>query len=437
MLNKFNKHNKFWLLLLLFPLLATASPDIQHWRSDNGARVYYVHAPELPMVDLRVVFDAGSAHDGEQPGLAALTLALLDQGAGGRDADTIAETLEGLGAQLSGGSLRDMAYLQLRSLDRRALLEPALQTFIDILAHPDFPEKAVERERGRTLTGLRYQQQSPGDIAARAFSRSLYGDHPYAHPSEGTLESVATLERDDLVAYHRRYYTAGNAVIAIVGSPGRAEAEAIAARIAAALPAGEAAPPPPAVKSLSEGSERRIEHPSSQTHLLVGQPGVRRGDADYFPLYVGNHILGGAGLGSRILDEVREKRGLSYSAYSYFAPMRVEGPFTLGLQTQNAKADEALAVLRATLSRFVEEGPTADELVAAKRNITGGFPLKVDSNRDIIDYIAMIGFYGLPLDYLARFNERVEAVTLEQIRDAFQRRIHPERMVVVRVGGAD
>ncbi len=426
-----------FLLLLIFPLLVNASPEIQHWSTDNGARVYYVNAPELPMVDIRVVFDAGSARDGDKPGLAALSHALLDQGAGGRDADTIAETLGGLGAQLSGDSLRDMAYLQLRSLDDEALLEPALATFIDIIARPDYPEKAVERERGRTLTGLRYQEQSPGDIASRAFYRALYGEHPYAHPSDGTQESVAAIGRDDLIAYHRRYYAAANAVIAIVGSPDRAEAESIAARIARALPEGEAAPAPPAVMPLADGLERSIVHPSSQTHLLVGQPGMRRGDPDYFPLYVGNHILGGGGLVSRIIEEIREKRGLSYSAYSYFAPMRVEGPFTLGLQTQNAKADEALAVLRATLAHFVEEGPTAAELEAAKRNITGGFPLKVDSNRDIIDYIALIGFYGLPMDHLARFNERIEAVTLEQIRDAFQRRIHPQRMVVVRVGGEE
>jgi zinc protease len=162
---------------------------------------------------------------------------------------------------------------------------------------------------------------------------------------------------------------------------------------------------------------------------------MRRGDPDYLPLYVGNHILGGSGLVSRISDEVREKRGLSYSAYSYFVPMRVAGPFTLGLQTRNENRAEALAVLRQTLARYVGEGPTDEELLAAKKNITGGFPLNIDSNSDILGYIAMIGFYGLPLDYLDTFNQRVEAVTAAQIRDAFARRVHPERMVTVTVGG--
>jgi zinc protease len=166
----------------------------------------------------------------------------------------------------------------------------------------------------------------------------------------------------------------------------------------------------------------------------MGQPGVRRGDPDYFALYVGNQILGGGGLVSRISEEVREKRGLSYSAYSYFLPMRADGPFVLGLQTRNDSADEALKVLRQTLVDFRNDGPTGKELEAAKRNITGGFPLKIDSNSDILGYIAMIGFYKLPLDYLDTFNGKIEAVTAKQIRDAFQRRVDPDRMVTVTVG---
>ncbi len=147
-------------------------------------------------------------------------------------------------------------------------------------------------------------------------------------------------------------------------------------------------------------------------------------------------MLGGSGLVSRISEEVREKRGLSYSAYSYFLPMARRGPFQLGLQTRNEQVEEALQVLRDTLVKFREEGPTQAELIAAKRNITGGFPLRIDSNRKVVEFIAMIGFYGLPLDYLDRFNERVEAVTVEQVREAFQRRVDPERMVTVVVGGA-
>jgi zinc protease len=285
------------------------------------------------------------------------------------------------------------------------------------------------------LTGLQHELQDPGEIASRAFYSAIYGAHPYGIPSTGTEQSVRAITRQDVLEFYRRYYVGRNAVVAIVGAVSRGEAEAMAEAAVGRLSEGEAAPALPAVPSLDEAKILHLDHPSSQTHLLMGEPGMRRGDPDYLPLYVGNHILGGSGLVSRISDEVREKRGLSYSAYSYFVPMRVEGPFTLGLQTRNENSTEALQVLRQTLDRYVEEGPTDEELLAAKKNITGGFPLNVDSNSDILGYIAMIGFYGLPLDYLDTFNERVEAVTASQIHDAFARRIHPERMATVTVGG--
>jgi len=421
-------------ILLIIPL-AEANPDIQHWSTGNGARVYFVHAPELPMVDIRVVFDAGSTRDGKLPGLAMLTSGMLEEGAGTLDADAIAERFDSLGANFSASSQRDMASASLRSLTERSLLDPALQTFALLLAKPSFPADALERVRRQMLTGLQSEEQDPGDIAERAFFTALYGKHPYASPPSGTMESVRAIARKDVLAFYQRYYVGRNAVVAIVGAVTRDEAERLAETAVGRLPEGQAAPALPAGPDLAEASKLHIDHPSSQTHVLMGEPGLRRGDADYFPLYVGNHILGGSGLVSRISEEVREKRGLSYSAYSYFLPMRAEGPFTLGLQTRNDKADEALEVLRQTLDQFVEKGPTEEELLAAKKNITGGFPLKVDSNSDILGYIAMIGFYSLPLDYLDTFNSRVEAVTSSQIHDAFARRVHPHRMVTVTVGG--
>lgn len=430
--------NLFHALFLLPGLIASgvalANPDIQHWQTANGAQVYFVPAPELPMVDIRMVFDAGSARDGKQPGIAMLTSGMLEEGAAGLDADTIARRFEDIGAQFSAGAYRDMATVGLRSLTKAAILKPALKTFTQVLSKPDFPQKALQRVRKQLLTGLQQQEQDPGAIASKAFFRALYGNHPYASPSKGTIASVKGMQRKALIDFYRRYYVARNAVIAIVGALDIEAAKRMAEEVTAGLAAGShaAALPPPA--PLEKAKAEHIEYPSTQTHLLMGQPGVARGDADYFPLYVGNHILGGSGFGSRITEEVREKRGLSYSAYSYFSPMRAAGPFVLGLQTRNDSADKARKVLRETLEKFRNEGPTAKELEAAKKNITGGFPLKVDSNSDILGYIAMIGFYGLPLDYLDNFNATIEAVTQQQIRDAFQRRVDPARMVTVTVG---
>jgi zinc protease len=423
------------LSLLLLSLSIAASPQIQHWQTDNGARVYYVPAPELPLLDIRVVFDAGAARDGDHPGLALLTNSLLSEGAAGRDADAISEAFDRVGARFSSSSQRDMATLSLRSLTDPALLEPALENFSLLLHRPSFPNDALERLRQQMLTSLQHQQQRPDEIASLAFYRSLYGEHPYASPSSGTEASVRQLKRPQLSDFYQRYYVANNATIALVGAIDRQQAEAIAERLSGGLASGQAASPLPPAAALQEGKVERIEHNSSQTHILMGQPGVYRGDPDYFPLYLGNHILGGGGLVSRISEEVREKRGLAYSASSYFLPMRQAGPYTLSLQTRNDNAQLALDVLQETLREFVAKGPSETELEAAKKNLIGGFALNTDSNSKILGYIAMIGFYQLPLDYLDSFIGKIEAIDSEQIREAFRRRIDPERMAIILVGG--
>ncbi len=419
---------------LALATVAQAGPKIQSWTTGNGAQVLFVAAPELPMVDLRVVFDAGSARDDGTPGLASLTNALLSEGAGAWDADQIAERLDEVGAELGSGSLRDMAWMSVRSLTEPKALDTALETLSAILTKPTFPAGALERLRQATLVGLRQSEQNPGSVGRKAFFREVYGDHPYATDPEGTVASVQALTREEVVAYYKRYYVAKNAVVAIVGALDRPAAEKLAERLVGALPAGEHAPALPDVKPLEKARTRRIAFPSSQTHIYAGQPGIRRGDPDYFPLFVGNHILGGSGLVSLLSEEVREKRGLSYSVSSYFLLMRKPGPFLAGLQTKNSQADEALKVMMETIHRFVQEGPTDKQLEAAKQNITGGFPLRISSNKKIVEYLAMIGFYGLPLDYLDRFTGRVEAVTKEQIRDAFRRHLHPDGFVTVIVG---
>ncbi len=424
------------LALVFTATIAAASPKIETWTTANGARVYFVPAPELPIVDVRVVFDGGSAKDDGKDGVAQLTNGLLGEGAGELNADQIAERFEGLGAQFGGDAQRDMAIVSLRSLTEPSLLAPALITLATVLTQPTFPADAFERERTRALVALRSEQESPEDIASKAFFAALYPDHPYGTPPLGTEESVKALTRDDLVNFYQRYYVARNATVAIVGALDRAGAEKIAEQVVGQLPEGKAPAAVPAVPPAAEAKLTRIDYPSGQTHILLGQPGLTRDDSDYFPLYVGNHILGGSGLVSRISDEVREKRGLSYSSYSYFIPMRAAGPFTAGLQTRNDQADQALTVLRDVMQEFIAKGPKEAELTAAKKNITGGFALRLDSNSKIVENLAMIGFYQLPLDYLDTFNKRVEAVTAAQIRDAFQRRIDTQRMVTVIVGGA-
>ena len=423
-------------LLLLFSAQAVRpSPAVGHWQTAAGSQVFFVESHELPMVDLRLIFDAGTVREpGGLNGLAVLVNSLLDEGAGGMDATAISFEFERLGAQYGATSGYDYASVSLRSLSDPALLEPALQNLRRVVSDPAFPGKAVERQKRRLLVAIERKRQSPAEIARDAYHAAIYGDHPYALPNDGTRESVTSLQRRHIVDFHRDWYGAGNARLVIVGDLSREQAAELAEELTGELPQGRAPEPFPAVAPLEQGQEIRIEHPSSQVHILLGQPGIRRGDPDYFPLYVGNHILGGGGFVSRLFEEIREKRGLSYGAYSYFSPRRGPGPFTASLQTRGDQQEQALQVMQETIRAFIERGPTREELEAAQKNISGGFPLRLDSNSKILGYIAMIGFYGLPLDYLDTYVDKVNAVTIEQIRDAFKRRLQPERFATVMVG---
>ncbi len=413
-----------------------ASPDIKSWSLDNGARVLFVESHDLPMVQLSLVFDAGSARDPKgKAGLATLTAGMLEEGTVLRDADTIARDFESQGAEFGASASRDMLTLSLRSLSDKQYLQPALDVFRDVAINPVFPEKSFQRERGRMLIGLRRAHESPGTVAEEAFFKKLFKDHPYANPPTGTEASVSTLQRQELEDFHKQYFVGANALVTIVGDLSKREAKKLVKDLIADLPKGKVAPALAETPATVQGSVTHQDFTSSQSHIYAGVRGIYRGDPDYFPLYVGNYILGGGGLVSRLAQEIREKQGLSYSAYSYFYPMKRHGPFILGLQTRNDQRDKALALLRKTLKDFVDKGPTAKELDAAKKNLTGGFALRIDSNRKIAGYLNVIGFYGLPLTYLNDFIGRIKAVTLKQIHDAFKRRIDPDKLVVVSVGG--
>lgn len=415
--------------------VAQAAPKIEHWTTSNGLRVYYVHAPELPMLDLRLQFDAGSARDGTKPGLAMLTAQNLDTGAAGLSEDQLAEQFESVGAQFSASASMDMTAISLRTITLEKPQQTALDLWLKVLTQPDFPQPAFERIQKLMLVALQGEKQDPESLANKAFYQALYGDHPYGQPANGTESSIPALKVADLKAFYQQYYVAKNGVLAMVGAVEREQAQALAEKIATALPTGAAAAPIPEVKPLTEAKTLKIPYPSAQAHILIGQIGNKRGDADFYTMYMGNQVLGGSGFASRLMKEVRTKRGLSYSVYSYFAPFAQLGVFELGLQTKLEQTDEALKVVRDTLQQFQREGATAEELEAAKKDITGGFPLRTANNSQIVEYVGMIGFYQLPLDYLDTFTSKVNALSNEAITEAFKRRVQPDKMVTVIVGG--
>jgi zinc protease len=425
------------IILLAFSQFAHSAAKIEHWQTPQGSRVYYVHTEGLPMVDIQVAFDAGSARDGYQFGLSALTSGMLDTGAGQWSADEIAQRFESVGAQFGASISLDMASVSLRTLTDKPLFDKALATMQVILTSPSFNEADFQREKSRTLAGLKQQEESPAELAHIAYYKALYGDHPYGHPASGEIVTVSGFEAADLRSFYRKYYVAANAMVVIVGDLSRQQAEQTAETLVSGLSVGQKPEPLPEVVMPVKSGKQHIDFPSTQTHVLVGMPGTYRKDPDYFALYVGNHILGGGGLVSKLFEEVREKRGLAYSASSSFAPMFRKGPFTVSLQTRNDQTGKALEVLNKTLADFIAQGPTQDELIAAKKNITGGFAMRFDTNKELASYVSMIGFYEMPQDYLDTFQQNVEKVTAASIKDAFKRRVDPQLMQTITLGGSD
>ncbi len=409
--------------------------NVEHWTTAEGLRVYYVNSPNLPMVDVDVVIDAGSARDGDKPGLAFLTSQLLSEGSPEMNADEFAEALESLGVQASFNSKRDMATIEIRSLTDAEILPKAIELIQSILVNPTFDAKGFAREQQNMAKLLDYESQQPKKIAERAFYAKLYKDQPYGSWPHGSQESVAALTREDLVSFHQQYYVLNNMAVTIVGAVSRDDANAIAEKLTQGLPKGEKAPKLDPIQAPTEKQVERIIYPSEQSHILMGLPGLTRGDEDYIPLMVGNHILGGSGMVSRLFESVRNDQGLAYSVYSYFIPMAQQGPFILGCQTKNASAQKAMDLIDQQLRDFVEQGPSDEELAKAKQNLLGGFSLRFDSNASISSYVTVMAFYDLPINFYDDYYKSIEQVNLEQIKTAFKNRIDADKLTVVSVGG--
>lgn len=424
-------------VLLLCGLLAAtvchAHPDIQRFETRSGVPILFVAAPGIPMFIARVVFAAGSAQDGDLPGLATVTAALMGEGSERLTTDDLHTRLEATGAQLGTGLERDFAWISLKSLTRRKYAEPALALMAEALAEPRFEPADFKLVQARMQTSLEQQKSSPAALAALAMESLLYPDHPYGRPAGGTEASLAAMRPGDVRDFHRRLYVAANALVVIVGDLDRPEALRVAELLVEKLPQGARAPAIPAVSPRSEPLVHHVPFQSAQTHLSLAQPGISRHDADYFPLVVGNHVLGATAV-SLLFREIREKRGLSYSVSSHFSPMAAAGPFEIGLQTAQANTVEVRKVLRETVARYIAEGPSETALAAARDNLIGGFPLRIDTNRKLTEYLTVIGFHDLPLDWLQQYPEAVAKVTAQQVREAFQRRIRPDTMVEVLVG---
>jgi zinc protease len=432
------------LALALAGAAAHAAVPIEHWTLPSGAKVYLATTDALPIVDVQIDFDAGSRRDPPaQSGLAGVTAGMVEKGVRANGSDpamdqnALGEAWADLGASFDASAGSDRMSFSLRTLSEPALLGKAVQLAAREIGEPAFPEDVWQRERERLNASIREANTKPATLAARTFSQLVYGDHPY-----GLDTTEATLARIDTAAMRQHYgqlIQPCRAKLSIVGAVTRAQAETIANTLLSRLPtpAGGCAALPPVseVAPLAAAKDVRLPFESAQAHVWIGQPGYARRDPDHFALTVGNYILGGGGFVSRLTEEVREKRGLAYSVYSTFSPGLHAGSFRIGFQTRPDQAAEAVKVSREVLASFVAEGPTAAELKAAKDNLIGGFPLLLDSNRKLLGNVSNIAWNDLPLDYLETWTARMNAVTAADVKAAFARKLQPDRMVTVVVGG--
>jgi zinc protease len=380
------------------------------------------------MVDVQIEFDAGSRRDpAGLAGLASVTSGhfskgvlaahLLDTLRPALDENQLGEAWADLGASFGAGAGDDRMSFSLRSLTYPDLLGKAVALAAQQLAAPAFPAALWLRDAQRISASIKEANTKPATIAARRFNSAVYGSHPYG--GELTEESLRRITTQAMQGFYATHVRACRAKVSIVGALSQADA----AKVATLLP-------------LAAAQTIQLPFESAQAHVMIGQPGYKRSDPDFFALLLGNHILGGGGFTSLLTQEVREKRGLSYSVYSYFSPGLHAGAFAIGLQTRPDQAAQAVQVSKDVLVQFVKNGPTPAQLQAAKDNLMGGFALRIDSNRKLLDNVANIAWVDLPLDYLDHWTQRIDKITSADVQAALQRKLQPEKMVTVVVGGA-
>jgi zinc protease len=407
---------------------------LEQWQIKQGAQVYLVRRSEIPAINIDILFRAGSCRDGKKWGLSYLTNTLLNQGTQAYNADEIAEKFSDVGALFKIYSSKDSACAGLKSLSEKKYFDSALKLFLEILHSVNFPGQAIKRRQKQLLNTIKTHEQMPGHLAQQAFYAALYNKHVYAHPMEGTKKSVTLLNQKDIKNFYHQYYVLENATIIIVGDVSLHQAESIVSKIAGVLPSGKAASPLNTVATTKKASQSHIEFPSEQANVWLGHVGLKYGDIDYYPLLVGNDILGGSSVMSRLFTQVRGEHGLVYGINSGFQFLDARGSFSIHFATQNTSVKKSLKLIQAILDRYIEEGPTKAEFLLAKKKLINEFPLSLTANADIEDYIAHMGFYKLPLDYLDTYQAKIAALTLEEVRLAIKRHIYPDKMIQVVVG---
>ena len=427
------------------PLQVTV-PNIEHFNTKTGIPVSFVRTTALPIVDIDLRFNAGSARDAsiraQGFGIANMTATMLTQGTKSLDENGFTRAVETLGINLNSSAYKDMFIVSLRSLSDDEHLLPAIDLMTQMLNEPTFDQQILSRNKARLLVGLQQQKQDPGSLASLAFDKALYGTHPYAHPSSGTLETVPNIEKKDLTDFQARYLVAANASLSMTGNLTLDQAKQIAESVTSHLPKGKAAATLPEPKALTKAQYIHIPFPSTQTTVLMGQLGDKRAtdskaQQQQTNFAIGNDVLAGGDFNARLMTEIRQNLGYTYGISGAMSPMLARGPYQISFAVRNEKARAAIDASLGVINNTLEKGITADELRLTTDNLNNSFPMGFASNAGINGLLGMMNFYKLPDNYLTDYMMRIDGVKLAGVNQTMRDTLTPDKFLIVTVGQDD
>lgn len=426
----------YFLIIMMLPNITQANIEISEYETSNGIKVLYSKSENIPMIDIKITFDAGSNRDGNLKGLSMLTHNLLDEGTTKLSAEEIASSFESTGAVFNTSVNKDKSSISLRSLADKKYLGPSLKTFLNILSDSTFPLKELSLQKDRTVSTIIEDESDPSDISMNLFFKEIYKNYAYGYPSIGEKSIIKNISRKDIVNFYKNNLNQKTAKIAIVSSLPKKDVEALSEKISKSLERKNILVDKNTIQLKKDNKEKYIykKFNSKQAHIYIGGLAIKRGAKNHLPLYVGNYIFGGSGFSARLMQELRVKRGYTYGVYSYIYPMKNIGPFVIGIETKSEQAQISVELIHNMLQEFIENGPTNEEIKHAKEAIINGFPLRVDSNSDILNYLSMINYYDLPMDYLAKFTENISKITKKDIISAFKEEIDYKNLTTLVVG---
>jgi zinc protease len=424
-----------WVLLTIFYGAKSSEAGMTPKRTvlNNGMVLLTSEQRTLPMVSIELLIDAGSRYEGaKQAGLANLTSKLLIYGTKRRSAVQISDALDFIGASLEAGCAHDFASVSVTVLKKD--LATGLDLLADVLTQSTFPETEIERQKQAVIASIRAREEEPGAVAGKAFAAALYPQSPYGRPVEGTEASVKGLQRKSLQDFFARYYRPNRAIIAVVGDVSEKEIAQALNTAFRSWSKGEASGPALAPTNLGGSKVQRINKDLTQANIIFGHNGVARGNPDYYAIQVMNYILGGGGFSSRVMDSIRNERGLAYSVYSYFAAEKSYGTFEFVMQTKNETAMEAIRIAGDEMRRMRDQPVTEQELNDAKDYLIGSFPLRFDTNRKVASFLAQVEYFQLGLDYPDRYADLIRKVNREDVQRVAKQYLQPDKLVTVIVG---